>query len=249
MKNPRSLIIRVLLVALAAATLFGPSPSVNAETSTTTTTPATTTTVHLYPSAPLNVKVRVVGTYAVVSWSAPLNPGTHPVLGYTLDSSSEELSCYTTALSCRVGPLVPGIPYKFRVRADSLEGLGALSEWSRQVTRPFWFENKGTLVKLTSATKPSVKISLHTGVNVISGKVWVGVMTPRGVGTKQIVRYVFALVDAEKNTVATFATSTHRENVVIGYMQPPAGRYQLHILATLRSGTTLTSHGVWLTVK
>ena len=66
---------------------------------------------------------------------------------------------------------------------------------------------------------------MHTGVNVISGKVWVGVMTPRGVGKKQIVRYVFALVDAEKNTVATFATST------------------------LRNGTTLTWHGVWLTVK
>ena len=66
---------------------------------------------------------------------------------------------------------------------------------------------------------------MHTGVKVISGKVWVGVMTPRGVGKKQIVRYVFALVDAEKNTVATFATST------------------------LRNGTTLTWHGVWLTVK
>jgi hypothetical protein len=195
------------------------------------------------------VKVRIKGTYAIVSWSPPASAGMHPVLGYTLDSSNEELSCYVATLSCSVGPLVPGIPYRFRVRADSLEGLGAVSGWSRQVTRPFWFENRGTLVKLTGGSKPPVRISLHTGVNIVNGKVWVGVMTPRGVGRKQIVRYVFALVDAGKQTVATYATATHRENVVIGYMQPPAGRYQLHILATLKNGTTLTWHGVWLSVK
>ncbi|MEY4032648.1 MAG: Fibronectin type domain [Actinomycetota bacterium] len=256
MKKPLITFRRSVVGLAAVAAVAGTSATAHAVDATTTTTAAptttvaaTTTTVSLLPSAPLNMKVRVKGTTAILSWSAPASAGMHPVLGYTVDSSNEELSCYTTKLTCNVSPLVPGIPYKFRVRADSSEGLGALSEWSRQVTLPFNFEGRGRKITLTDASKPSVKISLHTGINVVGRTVYIGVMTPRGLGSKQIVSYAFELVDANKTTVATFSSATHRENVVICRLVSPAGRYQVHITAIMKSGAKLTWHGVWVTVK
>ncbi|MFM9133761.1 MAG: hypothetical protein ACKORY_13840, partial [Actinomycetota bacterium] len=49
--------------------------------------------------------------------------------------------------------------------------------------------------------------------------------------------------------VATFATDTSREKVVIGSLTAPPGRYQVHITAELKSGRKLTWHGNWITVK
>ena len=257
MKNPSTTLRRLLICLAATAAVAGTSATANAVDTTTTTTvkattttvAATTTTVSLVPSPPLDVKVRVKGTTAILSWTAPVSSGFRPIAGYTVDSSNEELYCYTTKLTCSVSPLVPGIPYKFRVRADSSSGLGELSEWSRQVTLPFRFESKGVQVKLTDLTKPSLKISLHTGINVVGRTVYVGVMTPRGLGKKQITGYVFELMDANKVVVARVANATHRENVVVGYMPVPAGRYQLHITAIFESGAKLTWHGTWITVK
>ena len=258
MKNPLIILRRSVVCLVAVAAVAGAPSTAHAVDSTTTTStvvtttttiPRTTTTVSPLPSAPLNVKVQVKGTTAVLSWTAPLSAGRSPIAGYTVDSSNEELSCYTTKLTCTVSPLVPGIPYKFRVRADSMDGLGALSEWSRQVTLPFNFEGRGRKITLTDATKPSTKISLHTGINVVGSTVYIGVMTPRGLGAKQIIAYAFELVDASKTTVAKFSSATHRENVVIGRLTPPAGRYQVHITAIMKGGTKLTWHGVWVTVK
>ncbi|MEY4081725.1 MAG: hypothetical protein RL430_2155, partial [Actinomycetota bacterium] len=50
-------------------------------------------------------------------------------------------------------------------------------------------------------------------------------------------------------TVAKFSSATHRENVVIGRLASPVGRYQVHITAIMKSGAKLTWHGVWVTVK
>ncbi|MEY3587646.1 MAG: hypothetical protein RJA47_242 [Actinomycetota bacterium] len=255
MKKPLITLRRSVGALVAAAAVTGTSATAHAvDTTTTTAAPTTTvvatsTTVSPLPSPPLNMKVRVKGTTAILSWTAPVSSGIHPIAGYTVDSSNEELYCYTTKLTCTVSPLVPGIPYKFRVRADSSGGLGALSEWSRQVTLPFNFEGRGRKITLTDNTKPSTRISLHTGINVVGRTVYVGVMTPRGLGSKQIVAYAFELVDANKTTVAKFSSATHRENVVIGRLVSPVGRYQVHITAIMKSGAKLTWHGVWVTVK
>ena len=254
MKKPPRIITRVVAGLVVVLVIAGLAGSARAQTtttssSTTSTTVAPTTTLSTKPGPPTNVLVRVKGTVATISWTAPVYKGVDPIAGYTVDSSNAELYCVTTTLSCKVSPLVPGIPYRFRVRADSAAGLGELSEWSRQVTLPFWFESKGIKVKLTDRTKPSSNISLHTGINIVNGKVWVGVMTPRGLGKKQIVHYFFQLIDAQKNVVATFATDTSREKVVIGSLTAPPGRYQVHITAELKSGMKLTWHGNWITVK
>ncbi len=256
-KSPRIITRAVagLVVVLVIAGLAGSAraqtttTSSSSSSSTTPTTVAPTTTLSTKPGPPTNVLVRVKGTAATISWTAPTYTGLSPISGYTVDSSNAELYCVTTTLSCKVSPLVPGIPYKFRVRADSSAGLGELSEWSRQVTLPFWFESNGIKVKLTDRTKPPLSISLHTGINIVNGKVWVGVMTPRGLGKKQIMHYFFQLIDAQKNVVATFATDTNREKVVIGSLAAPPGRYQVHITAELKSGRKLTWHGNWITVK
>jgi len=254
-KSPRIItrVVAGIVVVLVIAGLAGNARAVtttsSSSSSTTPTTVAPTTTLSTKPGPPTNVLVRVKGQAATISWRAPAYTGLSPIAGYTVDSSNGELYCVTTALSCKVSPLVPGIPYKFRVRADSSAGLGELSAWSRQVTLPFWFESRGVKMKLTDATKPPLSISLHTGINIVNGKVWVGVMTPRGVGKKQIVNYFFQLIDAEKNVVATFGTSTNREKVVIGSLTAPPGRYQVHITAELKSGRKLTWHGSWITVK
>lgn len=253
MKTSPRLIPRVaagLAVVLVSA---GAAGAARADTTTTSSAPATTvapsTTLSTKPGPPTNVLVRVKGTVATISWKAPAYTGLDPIAGYTVDSSNGELYCVTTKLSCKVSPLVPGIPYKFRVRADSSAGLGELSGWSRQVTLPFWFESRGIKVKLTDKSKPSTNISLHTGINIVNGKVWVGVMTPRGLGKKQISSYVFQLIDADKNVAATFATATNREKVVIGSLTAPPGRYQVRITAILTSGAKLTWQGNWITVK
>lgn len=251
-KSPR-IITRVVAGIVVVLVIAGLAGNARADTTTTSSAPATTvaptTTLSTKPGPPTNVLVRVKGTVATISWKAPAYTGLDPIAGYTVDSSNGELYCVTTKLSCKVSPLVPGIPYKFRVRADSSAGLGELSAWSRQVTLPFWFESRGIKMKLTDRTKPSTNISLHTGINIIDGKVWVGVMTPRGVGKKQIVNYFFQLIDADKNVVATFGTRTNREKVVIGSLTAPPGRYQVHITAELKSGRKLTWHGSWITVK
>ena len=117
------------------------------------------------------------------------------------------------------------------------------------MTLPFNFEGRGREITLTDANKPSTRISLHTGINVVGRTVYIGVMTPRGLGSKQIVAYAFELVDANKTTVAKFSPATHRENVVIGRLASPVGRYQVHITAVMMSGAKLTWHGVWVTVK
>ena len=253
MKTSPRIITRIVTAALVAAVIAGITGTARADTTTSSSSPATTvapsTTASTKPGPPTNVLVRVKGTVATISWKAPTYTGLDPIAGYTVDSSNGELYCVTTTLSCKVSPLVPGIPYKFRVRADSSAGLGELSAWSRQVTLPFWFESRGIKMKLTDATKPPLSISLHTGINIVNGKVWVGVMTPRGVGKKQIVNYFFQLIDAEKNVAATFATDTNREKVVIGSLTAPPGRYQVHITAELKSGRQLTWHGNWITVK
>ncbi len=253
MKTTPRIIVRIVTVALVVAVFAGITGTARADTTTSSSSPATTvapsTTSSTKPGPPTNVLVRVKGTVATISWKAPTYTGLDPIAGYTVDSSNGELYCVTTTLSCKVSPLVPGIPYKFRVRADSSAGLGELSEWSRQVTLPFWFESKGIQVKLTDRTKPSTSIALHTGINIVNGKVWVGVMTPRGVGKKQIVNYFFQLIDANKVVAATFATSTSREKVVIGSMTAAPGRYQVHITAQLKSGAKYTWHGPWITLK
>jgi len=251
--TPR-IITRVVAGLVVALVIAGLAGSARAQTTTTSSsssssTTAPTTALSTKPGPPTNVLVRVKGQVATISWKAPAYTGLDPIAGYTVDSSNGELYCVTTKLSCKVSPLVPGIPDKFRVRADSSAGLGELSGWSRQVTLPFWFESRGVKMKLTDATKPPLSISLHTGINIVNRKVWVGVMTPRGVGKKQIVNYFFQLIDADKNVVATFATGTNREKVVIGSLTAPPGRYQVHITAELKSGRKLTWHGNWITVK
>jgi len=204
MKRSPRIITRVVAGIVVVLVIAGLAGNARADTTTTSSAPATTvapsTTLSTKPGPPTNVLVRVKGTVATISWRAPAYTGLDPIAGYTVDSSNGELYCVTTKLSCKVSPLVPGIPYKFRVRADSSAGLGELSGWSRQVTL-------------------------------------------------QIVNYFFQLIDAEKNVVATFGTSTNREKVVIGSLTAPPGRYQVHITAELKSGRKLTWHGSWITVK
>jgi len=98
------------------------------------------------PGAPTSV-VAVAGDGEVsVSWSAPVDDGGRPVLGYAVSASPGGGSCESSSLSCVVSGLTNGVEYSFSVVASNVSGDGVASS-------------------LVSA-KPSTVLFVHSFVDV-----------------------------------------------------------------------------------
>lgn len=88
------------------------------------------------PTAPLAVTAVAGERSAVVSWTAPADPGSSAVTGYEVRSSPAVTSCMTSSLttSCTLAGLSAGTPYTFTVRAANAAGWSPWSVASGPVT-------------------------------------------------------------------------------------------------------------------
>jgi hypothetical protein len=92
-------------------------------------------TVEFTPSAPTGVQGVGHNQAVDVTWTAPSNPGSSPITGYTVTSAPDGKTCTTTgALACTVGTLTNGTPYTFTVTATNSAGTGPASAASAPVT-------------------------------------------------------------------------------------------------------------------
>jgi len=75
--------------------------------------------LHEPPAAPRLVRVKTRETSARVSWRAPVNEGTSPVVRYRVTTTPKAGSCVTRKTSCTIQGLKPGKSYRFRVVAET----------------------------------------------------------------------------------------------------------------------------------
>jgi titin len=75
------------------------------------------------PSAPRNVSAVLTGTSALVTWSAPAQLGSSPVVIYVVTASPGGVGCTTTSgTSCTISGLTSGVAYTFGVVAFNRSG-------------------------------------------------------------------------------------------------------------------------------
>ena len=87
------------------------------------------------PGAPRNVRATAGDAAATVTWVAPADSGSSPILEYVVASTPEGKTCSTAgALTCTVTGLTNGAAYTFAVIARSADGLSLPSANSNEVT-------------------------------------------------------------------------------------------------------------------
>jgi alpha-tubulin suppressor-like RCC1 family protein len=77
------------------------------------------------PDAPTGVSVVRSGSSATVSWTAPTDPGSSPITGYTAVASPGGAQCTSTGTSCTLTNLSSGTAYTVRVTAMNAVGMSA----------------------------------------------------------------------------------------------------------------------------
>lgn len=109
------------------------------------------------PNPPLAVTADPGDTEVTVSWGAPSNPGSAPIVGYTATAAPGGQQCTSLApdTDCSIGGLTNGTPYTFTVVAWSQAGSSAPSLPSAKVT-PGTTPGAPTGVTATAATKSAV---------------------------------------------------------------------------------------------
>ena len=120
------------------------------------------------PGAPTSVVASGGDQRATVSWQAPTDPGTSPVVEYRITSSPDGATCTSSGRSCAISGLTNGVSYTFTVEARNDEGWGALSVASNPVTPAspsltITIERKGRIVSLMGM---SVSIAPESPVQV-----------------------------------------------------------------------------------
>ena len=83
------------------------------------------------PTAPQQVKAKVSGTTATLTWKAPKSVGGAPIKQYQVVSSPSGKKCTTTKLTCRVSGLDRGRSYVFTVQALNARGKGLAGQSNR----------------------------------------------------------------------------------------------------------------------
>jgi titin len=88
------------------------------------------------PGAPTGVTATAGAGSAVVSWTPPADPGTSPITGYEVNSTTGNFSCTANApaTTCSVPGLTAGTSYSFTVNAINAVGPGPNSAPSNTVT-------------------------------------------------------------------------------------------------------------------
>lgn len=120
------------------------------------------------PGAPTSVVASGGDQQAIVSWQAPTDPGTSPVIEYRITSSPDGALCTSSGRSCMISGLTNGVSYTFTVEARNDEGWGALSVASNPVTPAspsltITIERKGRIVSLMGM---SVSVAPESPVQV-----------------------------------------------------------------------------------
>ncbi|MGB8854157.1 MAG: fibronectin type III domain-containing protein [Pirellulales bacterium] len=133
----------------------------------------------LAPDAPTNVVNAAGNGNAVVSWTAPVFPGTQPITDYEIEYSSDSGTNWaryndgtSTGTTVTVTPLSNGTAYLFRVRAVNIRGV---SPWAVAAT-PVTPREPASAPAL-SGTRGDARVTLS----------W---MTPAGNGGSAITGYV-----------------------------------------------------------
>lgn len=147
--------------------------SLAASTNVTTTSPVVAPPVVIppapiagVPGAPHSVQAGYSGTTLTVRWSAPIETGGRPILGYRLRSDAN-LGCATTATECVLSGAIAGKTYVFTVVAINVTGSsGSSAEFS--VTIPKVEAPRPTVVEV-AIPKAIVSVNAKTGVPVLAG--------------------------------------------------------------------------------
>ncbi len=120
------------------------------------------------PSSPTDVRASAGDSSATVTWSAPNDPGTAPIVEYVVSSTPDGRICSTAGeLTCTVDGLTNGETYTFAVIARSADGISLPSTSSNAVTpssRPeaparltVKAKKKGTIViRWTASASPDI---------------------------------------------------------------------------------------------
>lgn len=86
------------------------------------------------PGRPTDVSGVADDAAVAVTWTAPDDPGSDPIDGYTVTSSPDGRTCGGATIGCTVTGLTNGVVYTFTVVATSPRGEGLPSEPSSPVT-------------------------------------------------------------------------------------------------------------------
>ena len=107
------------------------------------------------PGPPSIVAATAADASALVSWTAPSDPGSYPVTDYQVTASPGGSTCLVPAptVSCEVTGLTNGKPYTFTARALNGAGWGAYSAPSSAVTP----ESPVSAALLISGTRGEVR--------------------------------------------------------------------------------------------
>ncbi len=125
LSNGTGYVFKVRAVNDANAALPNDVPPGPYSAATGTVTPAPAPPTPLPPSAPTNVVAIAGNSQAIVTWGAPVSPGSFPVSSYRVTASPGSQACITSSLSCTVSGLSNGTSYTFSVTALSGAGWGA----------------------------------------------------------------------------------------------------------------------------
>ena len=88
-----------------------------------------------------------------LAWNKPLEDGGSPITGYVVEKSDLSRGDWVSAVSstktgCRLGKLIPGKEYLFRIRAENRFGISDPIQSERMVAKfPFgWFQTIISLI-------------------------------------------------------------------------------------------------------
>lgn len=160
----------------------------------TTTAPFDVTTPATNPGAPTSVtaspKARTLGTdgVATVSWTAPASNGNRTIIGYTVTSTPDGLTCSTSstapstpATSCDISGLSALTDYTFKVKADNGTYQSASSSASTAIDV--------TSIAGTPGAPTGVVGSVKTRTLTNTGVANVAWSAPSDNGNRTIVKY------------------------------------------------------------
>ncbi len=140
------------------------------------------------PGAPTGVTATAAVESAVVTWTAPADPGTSPITSYTVTASPGGQTCTVaagSALNCRVLGLTAGIPRTFTVIATSAVGSSDPSDPSNSVT-PLPQPGPGPGPTPTSPPTPPTGVTAVAGIEAAE-VAWTPSVSP---GSSALLRYV-----------------------------------------------------------